>query len=62
MTTGWPRWHSWGAGADRGPLAALFRLMGKRQVRTYRRFGGQRLSSRMGSRWSFSPRVERRRG
>ena len=33
---------------NRGLLAALFRLMGKRQVRTYRRFGGQRLSSRMG--------------
>ena len=33
---------------NRGPLAALFRLMGKRQVRTYRRFDGQRLSSRMG--------------
>ena len=30
------------------PLAALVKLMGKRQVRTYRRSGGQRLSSKMG--------------
>jgi deazaflavin-dependent oxidoreductase (nitroreductase family) len=33
---------------NRGPLATLFRLMGKLQVRMYRRSGGQRLSSRMG--------------
>ena len=33
---------------NRGPLAKLFRLMGKLQVRTYRRSGGQRLSSRTG--------------
>ena len=46
--SGWPRWHSWARVPNRGLLAALFRLMGKGQVRTYRRFGGQRLSSRMG--------------
>jgi deazaflavin-dependent oxidoreductase (nitroreductase family) len=33
---------------NRGPLATLSRLMGKLQVRTYRRSGGQSLSSRMG--------------
>jgi deazaflavin-dependent oxidoreductase (nitroreductase family) len=33
---------------NRGPLAKLFKLMGKLQVRMYRRSGGQRLSSRMG--------------
>jgi deazaflavin-dependent oxidoreductase (nitroreductase family) len=32
----------------RGPLAKLFRLIGKRQVRTYRSGGSERLSSRMG--------------
>lgn len=32
----------------RGPLAKLFKLVGKRQVRTYRRSGEQRVSSRMG--------------
>jgi len=33
---------------NRGPLAALVKFTGKLQVRTYRRSGGQRLSSRMG--------------
>jgi deazaflavin-dependent oxidoreductase (nitroreductase family) len=32
----------------RGPLAKLFKLFGKRQIKTYRRGGEQRLSSRMG--------------
>ena len=32
----------------RGPLAKLFRLIGKRQIRTYRSGGSERLSSRMG--------------
>ncbi len=34
--------------SNRGPLAKLFKLMGKLQIRNYRRSGGQRLSSRMG--------------
>jgi deazaflavin-dependent oxidoreductase (nitroreductase family) len=33
---------------SRGPLAMLFKLVGKLQIRTYRRSGGKRLSSRMG--------------
>jgi deazaflavin-dependent oxidoreductase (nitroreductase family) len=32
----------------RGPLAKLFKLIGKRQIQTYRRGGEKRLSSRMG--------------
>ena len=32
----------------RGPLAKLFKLIGKRQTQTYRRDGEQRLSRRMG--------------
>jgi deazaflavin-dependent oxidoreductase (nitroreductase family) len=32
----------------RGPLAKLFKLLGKRQIRTYRRGGEQRVSSKMG--------------
>jgi deazaflavin-dependent oxidoreductase (nitroreductase family) len=32
----------------RGPLAKLFKLVGQRQIRTYRRGGEQRLSSKMG--------------
>jgi deazaflavin-dependent oxidoreductase (nitroreductase family) len=32
----------------RGPIAKLFQLVGKRQIRTYRRGGEQRVSSRMG--------------
>jgi deazaflavin-dependent oxidoreductase (nitroreductase family) len=32
----------------RGPLAKLFKLIGKLQVRTYRRRGEQRVSSRLG--------------
>ena len=34
---------------NRGPLAKLFKLTGKLQIRNCRRSGGQRLSSRMGS-------------
>ena len=33
---------------NRGPLAKLFKLTGKLQIRNYRRSWGQRLSSRMG--------------
>jgi deazaflavin-dependent oxidoreductase (nitroreductase family) len=32
----------------RGPLAKLFKLIGKQQVRTYRRSGEKRLSQRLG--------------
>jgi deazaflavin-dependent oxidoreductase (nitroreductase family) len=32
----------------RGPLAKLFKLLGKRQIRTYRSGGEQRLSAKMG--------------
>ena len=45
--SGWPRWHSWGAGAESQSRGAV-QAHGQGAARTYRRSGGQRLSSRMG--------------